>query len=173
MSNETGTIDRVDVDNIADAVVANLNGGINIDWSFGIFSIMTIIAGLLIAVSAVRYAYINNQYAKIIDQHKNMADKLNDKIKTDKTMQHDEYLDSLFVHRDVISTYKSRQTNAMLGMLLDLVAILMIVIVGFLTTLGLFMNSLLELVVLLILLPMLPLTHLIFHVFRAVKISNL
>ena len=145
---------------------------IMLDVSFGIFAVMTIIAGLVIGMLAARFVYIDRWYERMIEKHETIAEEIIEELENNVDyMKNDgvennyrDLLEHAFAHKDTIGTYKSRRdNNRHAGVYLDIAIIFTIIIVGLLTVLSIFEINIL-LVTTLLILVLIPLLHFGLHI---------
>ena len=138
-----------------------------LDVSFGVFTMMAIIAGMVIGILAARFVYIDKQYEKMIQKYKDIMDTLIEKLE-EKYISgvNDEYrftLEHALAYKDTIGKYKSqRDSNRQTGATLDIAVMITIIIIGLATVLEIFEINIL-LVSTLLVLAMMPVLHFGLH----------
>jgi Flp pilus assembly protein TadB len=107
------------------------------DWSVGIFSVIPVMIGIVGSVLAMRLAYINEQYNKMISNSKdhllNIEKKrdVNEKFyikERKKTIQNIEHYESL------------KSTNKHKGLRIDIISIFIMILMMFLLIFGIAVN---------------------------------
>ena len=138
-----------------------------LDVSFGVFAIMTIIAGMVFGILAARFVYIDKQYEKRIQKYQIMIEAIIEEVENTNTGDiNNNYrgtLEHAFAYQDTIGIYKSRRdSNRHTGVILDIAIILTIITVGLATVLKVFEINILLAATLLILV-IIPLLHFGLH----------
>lgn len=132
------------------------------------FSVMTILVTIIAAIIATRFIYIDRQYASLIDRQNAVAEKLE---MADAGMAA-EHLDEFKGLQKASGHAASRRDNNRKdGLILDVMAMLAILILGMLTTFGVFGDpqEFLLLNVLLAVWFSIPLVNFMRHVFYIQK----
>lgn len=138
-----------------------------LDVSFGIFAMMTIIAGMVIGILAARFVYIDKQYEKMIQKYEDIIEVIIEELEEGHADGvDDDYrvtLEHAFAYKDTIGKYKSqRDSNRHTGATLDITVVITIIVVGLATVLQVFEINIL-LVSTLLILSMMPVLHFGLH----------
>ena len=136
------------------------------DWSVGIFPMMTIIAALVVTMLAVRFVYMDRRYSEIIGEYKNVIEHTLNKIETNENKDEKKaLLQALLETKEEIEMHKNnRKNNASMGLILDIVSIAGIVVTGFIAAAGVFDNNVWNVVITLIPWMVIPTFHFVYHV---------
>lgn len=113
---------------------------IGIEWSDGVFSMLTIMAGLIMLTSGARLVYVDAQYEKIIDKHRDNVDSMDSELgkKKDKDEEKAFLIESMNQRNLLSAMEDKREDNRRNGILWDVIGISGIIIFGFLTASGIF-----------------------------------
>ena len=119
-----------------------------VEWSDGIFSMLTIMAGLVILTSGARLVYVDAQYEKIIDKHKDdigdiekdIVKELNEGDGVPGTTKDDTYLTNELANQRALlyNTEDRRDDNRRTGVVSDVIGVSGIIIFGFIASSGIF-----------------------------------
>lgn len=142
-----------------------------IDMSFGVFPMMTIISGMVLAILTARFVYVDRRYAEMIDRYQRGLDKVLEGLENDESgkdgsskIKYLEVVDILLAYREAMGMYSARRdNNRHTGIFLDLTIVLSIIILGLLTASQTFEISVSSLVVFLVFLTFIPIIHFVMH----------
>jgi len=102
------------------------------DWSFGIFPMMTIMAGMVLGTMGLRFVYIDKQYSDIVKKHEDVLSKLRHMLE-DNTKFDTTIFDHVLTHIETKGMYESRrENNRRIGLLMDFIAMVFIIMTGIL-----------------------------------------
>lgn len=136
------------------------------DWSLGVFTVMTIIVAIIGVISGVRLIHIDKQYETIINKYELESNRLEamlmDSKKDDKEI--DISSSSITAYQRGIGQYNAkRDNNKKQGLTYDFFCIATVLILGIITTFGVFEKELLFLNGLLAMTLIMPSINFIIH----------
>lgn len=140
------------------------------EWSSGIFTMLTIIAGLILATAGARLVYVDAQYEKIIDRYQEDVASLEEALpKTDKPESAVRLIKEWqFRYAALVKAEASREENRRTGIVLDMISVFGIVVLVFMVSVDI-ITDILALVFLFIVLYVIPVTHFLRHLFNVTK----
>ncbi len=120
-----------------------------VEWAFGVFTIMAIMATLIGGMLALRFVYINAAYTRAIDRYKTIME---EGMERGDVKDETKISEHILSYRETIGNYKNRrENNVHQGAIIDIVTITQILIVGSLAALGVFATNVEMLILLLFL----------------------
>ena len=136
------------------------------EWFFGIFPMMTIMAGLIGAIMGVRLVHIDKEYKQIINQYEKHIVEIENQL-ADNTQDND--MGYLIVelkdqHGVVVKTKADREDNRRNGIVIDIISLAGIITLGLVAVFGTFDGILIMMVALSVALFAAPVFYFLHHV---------
>ena len=141
------------------------------EWNPGIFTMLTIIAGLIVATAGARLVYVDAQYEKIIGRYQEDTYSLEDDLSKDTGGDADRLMKEWQSrYAALVKAENSRGENRRTGIALDMISVFGIVVLVFMVSLGV-ITDILALVFLFTVLSVIPATHFLRHLLNVTKRS--
>ncbi len=113
-----------------------------VEWNLGVFTVMTIMATLIVGILAIRFVYIGAAYTQAIDRYEKIMEYAEGDIESGAGKNIPDASEHVLSYQELMGNYRARrENNTHLGAFIDIIIIAQILVVGSLATLGVFANN--------------------------------
>lgn len=134
------------------------------EWFFGIFPMMTIMAGLIGAIMGVRLVYIDREYRQIINRYEEHITEIESQLVGKQDDMDNLIMELKNNHGVVVKTKSDREDSRRRGIALDIIGLAGIIVLGLVAVFGVFADILIMLVILSVALFAAPVYHFLYHI---------